>query len=306
LGWHGVRAGIASSPVLVLGRESFALAACFMIDFWYRPRDFCMTILVTNDDGIEAEGLWSLVRELRSLAPVMVVAPEKEQSAIGTAVTLYRRLGIRRVETSLPMVEAYSVAGTPSDCVIVGLSMLDGQKVGMVVSGINHGANLGDDVLISGTVAGALQGYLKGLHAVAVSIERAERYFMDTAARLTGRLCRWIGDNSLAGSVFLNVNVPNLPVEQVRGVKLTRLARGTHTDVAEEESDGSMKYYWLVRQRNGGVVDGRTDIGVVEQGNISITPLHTDWLNRAAPAIPDNLSYDLSEGLGEPGTLKLS
>ena len=265
-----------------------------------------MTILVTNDDGIEAEGLWALVRELRSLAPVMVVAPDKEQSAIGTAVTLYRRLGIRRIETPLPAVEAYSVAGTPSDCVIVGLSMLGGQKVGMVVSGINHGANLGDDVLISGTVAGALQGYLKGLHAVAVSIERAERYFMDTAARLTGRLCRWIGGNSLTGGVFLNVNVPNLPVEQVRGVKITRLARGTHTDVAEAEDDGSLRYYWLVRQRNGGVVDGQTDIGVVEQCNISITPLHTDWLNRAAPVIPEDLSHDLFEGLGEPGALELN
>ncbi len=265
-----------------------------------------MTILVTNDDGIEAEGLWALASELRNLAPVLVVAPDKEQSAIGTAVTLYRRLGIRRVETPLPAVEAYSVAGTPSDCVIVGLSMLDGQGVGMVVSGINHGANLGDDVLISGTVAGALQGYLKGLHAVAVSIERADRYFMDTAARLTGRLCRWIGGNSLTGSVFLNVNVPNLPVEQVKGVKVTRLARGTHTDVAEEENDGSMRYYWLVRQRNDGVVDGRTDIGVVEQGNISITPLHTDWLNRAAPAIPENLGYDLFEGMGEPGAPKLN
>jgi 5'-nucleotidase len=257
-----------------------------------------MTILVTNDDGIGAEGLWVLVRELSNLAPVMVVAPDKEQSAIGTAVTLYRRLGIHRVETPLPGVEAYSVAGTPSDCVIVGLSMLDGQRVGMVVSGINHGANLGDDVLISGTVAGALQGYLKGLHAVAVSIERAEHYFMDTAARLTGRLCRWIGGDSLTGSVFLNVNVPNLPVEQVRGVKLTRLARGTHTDVAEAQDDGGLRYYRLVRQRNGAVVDGWTDIGVVERGNISITPLHTDWLNRAAPIIPGSLGHDLFEGMG--------
>jgi 5'-nucleotidase len=265
-----------------------------------------MTILVTNDDGIEAEGLWTLARELTNLAPVMVVAPDKERSAIGTAVTLYQRLGIRRVDTSLPMVEAYSVAGTPSDCVIVGLSMLNRQGVSMVVSGINHGANLGDDVLISGTVAGALQGYLKGLHSVAVSIERAECYFMDTAARLTGQLCRWVANNSLSGRVFLNVNVPNLTVGQVRGVKITRLARGTHTDVAEEEHDGDLKYYWLVRQRNGGVVDGRTDVGVMEQGNISITPLHTDWLNRATPVLPDNLSSDLFNSLGERSSPKVN
>jgi 5'-nucleotidase len=256
-----------------------------------------MTILVTNDDGIESEGLWELVKELKSVAPVVVVAPDKEQSAIGTAVTLYQRLGIHRVETGLRGVEAYSLAGTPGDCVIVGLSMLAGSKVGMVVSGINQGANLGDDVLISGTVAGALQGYLRGLHAIAVSVEKGESFFMDTAARIAALLSRWIGHNSLLGSVFLNVNVPNIPFEQIRGVKVTRLASGTHTDVAREENEGSRKYYYLVRHKKDKAADSKSDVWAVEQNSISITPLHTQWLNRSAPAIPDNLGYDLFHGL---------
>ncbi len=256
-----------------------------------------MTILVTNDDGIAAEGLWSLVRELRSLAPLLVVAPESEQSAVGTAVSLYQPLEARRVKTEYPGVDAYSVAGTPSDCVIIGLSMLAGDKIDMVVSGINHGPNLGDDVLISGTVSAALQGYLHGHHALAVSMARWEGGCLDTAARMAALLSRWVGANSLPGCVFLNVNVPDLPPDRVKEVLITRLARGTHTDAAEERDGKEGKFYWLVRYKRGSVTDNRTDVWAVEQGNISVTPLHAGLLNQPVPAIPDNLPGDLLRGL---------
>ncbi len=256
-----------------------------------------MTILVTNDDGILAEGLWALVKELKSIAPVVVVAPDREQSAIGTAVTMYQPLRVHRVKSVVAEVDTYAVAGTPSDCVILGLSMLARNKIDMVVSGINHGPNLGDDVLISGTVAAALQGYLRGLHTLAISA--VDSRWLDTAARLAALLSKWISTNSLPGKVFLNVNVPDLPPAEIKGVKITRLASGTHTDVVRERNDGKRKYYWLVRHKTDKVADNQTDVWAVEQSNISITPLHADLLNRSAPAIPDNLPCDLLLGLRE-------
>jgi 5'-nucleotidase len=258
-----------------------------------------MTILVTNDDGIFADGLWVLVRALKSIARVVVVAPDREQSAIGTAVTLHQPLRVQRVKPVVPEVDTYSVEGTPGDCVILGLSLLVKDKVDMVVSGINQGANLGDDILISGTVGAALQGYLRGLSALAVSAEAVDGHCLDTAARLAALLARWIGSNALSGNVFLNVNLPNLPLAGIRGVEITHLASGTHTDTAEEGNDGKRKYYWLVRSRTGKTTKNQTDIWALEQGNISITPLHTSWLNRSAPNIPADLGSALLRQLRE-------
>ncbi len=256
-----------------------------------------MTILVTNDDGIFAEGLWVLVKELKNIAQVVVVAPDREQSAIGTAVTLRQPLRVYRVRPLVPEVDTYSVEGTPSDCVILALGMLVRNKVNMVVSGINQGVNLGDDVLISGTVAAALQGYLRGLPALAISVEAVDSYYLDTAARSAALLAKWIDSKALTDKIFLNVNLPNLPLAKIRGVKITRLASGTHTDAVAEGNDGKRKYYWLVRHKTDNAADNQTDVWAVEQGNISITPLHADLLNRSTPTIPVNLCSDLLQGL---------
>lgn len=121
-----------------------------------------MKILVTNDDGISSEGLWTLVKELKNIAQVIVTAPDREQSAIGTAVTLHQPLRVKRVRPMVPEVETYSIEGTPADSVILALSKLIKDRVDLVVSGINQGLNLGNDVPISGTVGSALQGYLHG------------------------------------------------------------------------------------------------------------------------------------------------
>ncbi len=256
-----------------------------------------MRILVTNDDGIFADGLWVLVKELQNIAQVIVVAPDREQSAIGTAVTLYQPLRVRRVKPSVPEVDTYSVQGTPSDCVILALSKLVGNGVDMVVAGINQGANLGDDVLISGTVAAALQGYLRGLHALAISAEAVDSHYLDTAARLAALLAKWTNANASPNNVFLNVNLPNLPLAEINGVNITRLASGTHTDAAEEGNDGKGKYYWLVRHKADNTADYETDVWAIEQGNISLTPLPAELLNRSAPVIPGNLGSDLLQEL---------
>jgi 5'-nucleotidase len=256
-----------------------------------------MTILVTNDDGIFADGLWALVRELKNIAPVVVVAPDREQSAIGTAVTLHQPLRVRRVRPLVPETDAYAVEGTPSDCVILALTMLIGDGVGMVVSGINRGANLGEDVLISGTVGAALQGYLRGLPALAISAEAVDNHCLDTAAGLAALLAKQIGANALPNNIFLNVNLPNLSLDKIKGVEITQLATGTHTDAAEQGNDGRREHYWLVRRKVDKLPEDHTDVHAVGQGNISITPLHVNWLNRSAPELPGNLCYDLFRGL---------
>ncbi|OGO43195.1 MAG: 5'/3'-nucleotidase SurE, partial [Chloroflexi bacterium RBG_16_58_8] len=147
-----------------------------------------MKILVTNDDGISAEGLWVLVRELAKIARVSVVAPDGERSAIGTAVTLFQPLHAEEYQGPVAGVRAYAVDGSPSDCVILALGKLIEEGVDLVVSGINPNLNLGEDVHISGTVGGALQGYFRGLPAIAISAPPGSRPGLDSAAWVAARL----------------------------------------------------------------------------------------------------------------------
>ena len=254
-----------------------------------------MKILVTNDDGIFAEGLWILVKALKSIAQVMVVAPDREQSAAGTAVTLHQPLRIQKVTPVVPEIETYAVEGTPSDSVILALGKLAKGKIDLVISGINQGVNLGDDAHISGTVSAALQGYLHGFPALAISAVQGDH--MDTAAELAALLAKKIASDSLLSNIFLNVNLPNLPIAKIGGVQITRLASESHTDTVEEGNDGRRKYYWLVRQKTNKVTDEKTDIGAIEQGNISITPLHTNLSNKPSPPVLNNLCSDLLQEL---------
>lgn len=256
-----------------------------------------MKVLVTNDDGILAEGLWTLVKELKNIAQVVVVAPDREQSAIGTAVTLSQPLRVQEVRPMVPGVEAYSVEGTPADSVILALEKLVKDKICLVISGINQGLNLGNDVLISGTVSAALQGYLHGFSALAISVSSVDSLCLDNAAKVATLLAEKICSNALPSNVFLNVNLPNLPLAEIRGVKVTRLASESHIDTVKEGHDGKRKYYWLVRQRTNKSNDIVTDIGAIEQGNISITPLHTYPYNESLPIITDGFCSEIFEEL---------
>jgi len=252
-----------------------------------------MEILVTNDDGIFAPGLWRLVKELQKIGRVAVVAPDREQSALGTAVTLRQPLRVQKMRPLVADVEAYSVEGTPADSVILGLGKLLKHKVDLVVSGINSGPNLGDDVLISGTVGAALQGYLRGSPALAISIDSLDNLYLDNAARLAALLAEKLAGDAMPGNGFLNVNLPGLPMEKTRGIKITRLASQSHIDTVEEGHDGRKAYYWLVRQKIKRDAEEDTDIHAIERGNISITPLHTELLNKPSPRIPDGLCAEL-------------
>ncbi len=252
-----------------------------------------MKILVTNDDGIFTQGLWTLVKALKEIAQVIVVAPDREQSGIGTAVTLRQPLRVQRAEPLVPEIETYSVEGTPADSVILALGKLAKNKIDLVVSGINHGLNLGDNVLISGTVGAAWQGYLRGFPALAISADALDNPYLDTAAELAALLAKRIESNSLPTNILLNVNLPNLPLARIKGLEITRLASGSHTDAVEEGHDGKQRCYQLIRQRIDKTADNRTDIWAIEQGNISITPLHTNLVNNPSPPIPDSLCSEL-------------
>ncbi len=252
-----------------------------------------MRILVTNDDGIFAQGLWTLVKKLRNIAQVVVVAPDREQSTIGTAVTLHQPLRIQKVKPLVPEIETYSVAGTPADSVILALGKLVKNRVDLVISGINHGTNLGEDVLISGTVGAALQGYLHHFPALAISVDALDSLYPDTAAKLAALLAKKIESNALPRNIFLNINVPNLPLTKVKGIKITQLAGESYINTVEEGHDGRRKYYWLVRQEINKERDEKTDIWAVKQGNISITPLHTRLPSKPSPPISNRLCADL-------------
>jgi 5'-nucleotidase len=253
-----------------------------------------MKILITNDDGIKAEGLWALAAALKYIADITVVAPDSERSAIGTAVTLFAPLRVKQVEAPLAGVTALAVDGSPSDCVILALGKLIGDKVDMVVSGINPNLNLGEDVYISGTVGAAMQGYFRGLPALAVSAPPDSRYGLDTGARVAAILARKMADSGPA-RIFLNVNVPDLPVKDIKGVKITRLARSSHINTVEEENHGRLKQYRLVRERIPAAGSEGTDIEAIVGGYVSITPLYTSLLDKPPQRLLKKLCHELEQ-----------
>jgi 5'-nucleotidase len=236
-------------------------------------------ILVTNDDGIQAEGLWTLVRELKKIAQVTVAAPDGERSAIGTAVTLFQPLHASEFCAPDDGVKAYAIDGSPSDCVILALGKLITDNIDMVISGINRDLNLGEDVYISGTVGAAMQGYFRGLPALAVSAPKGSTTGFKVGAKAVAVLVQRMAANKL-GRIFLNINVPDLPMEEVRGVKITRLARSSHINTITEDNSSQHRQYRLVRERVAESGSDGTDIQAIVQGNISITALYTSLLDK--------------------------
>jgi 5'-nucleotidase len=235
-----------------------------------------LKILVTNDDGIYAEGLWVLVEELCQVGEVVVVAPDREQSAVGTAVTLHQPLRLAKAKPLVAGIEAYSVEGTPADSVILALGMPMGKGVGLVVSGINEGPNLGDDVFISGTVGAALQGNLYGIPSIALSVAALEDVHFEVAAKLGRALAKRIASDPSSWNALINVNLPNLPRNEIKGIEVTRLAHRSYADSIKEGHDGRRKYYWIVRGKPQWNIQEGTDRWALGEGMISMTPLHSN------------------------------
>ena len=235
-----------------------------------------MQILVTNDDGIHAPGLRALVMSLQEVGEVRVVAPASEQSAAGHAVTLHKPLRMNPV--ALPGVrgEGFASNGTPADCVILGnLTAL--QPPDLVVAGINAGANLGEEVLYSGTVSAAMEAALQDTRSFAISVTSYDEVDFGPAARFAVKLAPLLPDIDLPANCFLNVNVPAVPVEQITGIAITRLGRRAYINRIERREDPrGDAYYWFSGDPKEADSDSDTDIGAIAENKISITPAHFD------------------------------
>ncbi len=248
-----------------------------------------MRVLVTNDDGIYAEGLWALARAMTGVGEVWVVAPDRQQSGVGTSVTLHSPVRAYLVTSHVDGVRAYCVEGTPSDCVILAIESLVG-GVDLVVSGINEGANLGNDTLISGTVAGALQGHFYNIPSIAISVASLRVDSFDAASRMAVILARRLADDASLREMLLNVNLPNMPLGEIEGVEITQLGRKGYQSSVEEGYDGARSYYWIVRRNPEWDDEEGTDTWAVNRKRISITPIQSD--------LSDHCGLSLLDGWG--------
>ena len=243
-----------------------------------------MRILVSNDDGYRAEGLQRLVDALQPLAQVTVVAPERNRSGASNSLTLDVPL---RVAEYGP--RRHFVNGTPTDCVHLAITGLLEQEPDMVVAGINAGANLGDDVLYSGTVAAAVEGRFLGLPTLAISLVLRDGHHFDTAARVAAELLMRLARSPLHSSMILNVNVPDLPYEQLRGFKSTRLGnRHRSAPVVRASDPRGRPVYWVGPAGEGADAGEGTDFHAIATGYVSVTPLQVDLTRHTALAEIDD------------------
>jgi 5'-nucleotidase len=232
-----------------------------------------MKTLVTNDDGVNAAGLWVVVEELQKVGPVAVVAPQREQSGMGTSISLRQSISVNRVEPQLEGVETYSVEGTPSDGVIIAIKALFPGEIDLVVSGINRGPNIGHDVFVSGTVGAAFQGYLHGISSLAVSVNAYEALDFAVGARLAALLAAKIRDGILPKGNLLNVNLPNLALSEIGGVEITTLTKQNYCDTVERELSSEADSYRIRRSQDSFHGNVGSDAGALQLNRISITPL---------------------------------
>ncbi|MEO3385972.1 5'/3'-nucleotidase SurE [Mesorhizobium sp. CAU 1741] len=252
-----------------------------------------MRILLTNDDGVHAEGLQVLERIARTLSDdVWVVAPETDQSGFAHSLSLSEPLRMRKVKE-----KHYAVRGTPTDCVIMGVRHILPEPPDLILSGVNSGSNVADDVTYSGTIAGAMEGTLLGIRSVALSQgysvteegrtvrwETTERHAPDLLGKLIGL--------SLPANVFLNLNFPNCGPDDVQGVSVTSQGKITHGLWLDERKDGrGFPYFWLRFGREPAEMRDGTDLAALKADHISVTPLHMDL---TAYAVKDQIAKALA------------
>ena len=245
-------------------------------------------ILVTNDDGIHSRGIHALAKALEPLGEVWIIAPDRERSAVGHSFTMNHPIRAKRIKPRVVITD-----GTPTDCVMFGvLGYLD-KKPDMILSGINQGPNLGDDVTYSGTVAAALEGVMLGVPSVAFSLSTGKRpsngeeeiQHFDSAARFARLLTERLFAGALPPKTFLNVTVPNVPLEDVRGVAVTRLGKRIYQDRVIRRIDPQGKdYYWIGGEEPSWEREEGTDFQAIEENKISITPISFDLTNHQALA----------------------
>jgi 5'-nucleotidase len=237
-------------------------------------------ILLTNDDGIHAEGIEALEAALKEIGDVYVVAPAAEMSGASHSLTLSRPLRIRQIDE-----RHWTVDGTPTDCVTLALNRIlsEEERPHICASGINHGPNLGEDVTYSGTVAGALESVILGVPALAFSLLGHEKYNFDRAAKIAATLVKKSLDEGIPPATLLNVNVPWRG--EIKGIKITKQGFKNAKPLISEHTDPRGKlYYWIGEERNGFHAYEGTDFEAIDMGFVSVTPIRADMTNHAAIA----------------------
>lgn len=231
-----------------------------------------MHILISNDDGYLSEGIATLAAHLSEIADITVVAPERNRSGASNSLTLDRPLSVREARNGF-----FYINGTPTDCVHIALTGLIAEMPDLVISGINDGANMGDDTIYSGTVAAATEGYLLNIPSIAISMSQHDATHFETAAKVAVELVQHYIKNPLKGAVLLNVNVPDVPYTELRGRVVTRLGKRHKAEpVIQERTPRGEKIYWIgaAGQPNDG--GEGTDFYAIANYQVSITPIHAD------------------------------
>ncbi len=240
------------------------------------PRQKRSLILISNDDGVYSEGLRVLARRLKQIGRVVIVAPDQERSAASHALTLHRPLRVKKISQ-----DVYAVDGTPTDCINLGINEILKQRPDIIISGINHGGNLGDDIHYSGTVSAALEGGIMGVPSIAISVVARERFRFEAAAEFAVKLVKKLLGDELPCGIILNVNVPNLPASQIKGYKITSQGKRNYGNIIVEKMDPrGKKYYWIGGDEAGFEDIPETDCNAVAEGKISITPLRVNMTDR--------------------------
>lgn len=231
-----------------------------------------MKILISNDDGIYAPGINILAQELATVADIVVMAPDRNRSGASNSLTLTRPLRVKKLDNGY-----YSVEGTPTDCVHLAVTGILDTQFDMVVSGINDSPNLGDDVFYSGTVAAAMEGRYLGLPAIAVSMGGHNIQYYETAARITRELITTINEKRLPSQTILNVNVPDMPINHIKGLRVTRLGtRHSSEPIIKDYDPRGREIYWIGPAGSEADAGAGTDFDAVKSGYVSVTPLNLD------------------------------
>ena len=229
-----------------------------------------MRILVSNDDGFQADGIIQLAKSLSQIAEVIVVAPSENKSAASSSLTIGKPLKPIQIENNV-----YAINATPSDCVHLALCGFIKEPIDLVVTGINFGANLGDDVIYSGTVAGAIEGRFLGLPSIALSLASWECNHFDTAGKIAKILVEQIDKAPLSNSTIINVNVPDIPMHEIMGIKTTRMG-SRHKSAPSIQDSKNPSLFWI--GENGKEADNveGTDFLAISNNYVSVTPLQID------------------------------
>lgn len=235
-----------------------------------------MRFLLTNDDGVHARGLALLTRVVRELGTTTVVAPDREQSATSHSLTLHRPLRATQLDDG-----RYAVDGTPTDCALLALGVLMPEKPDFLISGINHGPNMGEDVLYSGTVSAAMEGLAAGVPSIAISFAGNDLERLETQQGLLKRLLKQIvAVSAFPKETLLSINLPPVPAAEVRGVRVTTLgSRVFSEEIMQMEDPWGRPIYWLGGGRPSWTGPEDSDFHSVHEGYVSVTPLHVDMTN---------------------------